>query len=76
MIRNFQKFSPQIGEGVFLAETAVVIGNVVLEKNANIWYGAVLRGDHAKITVGEGSNVQDNAVLHGADDFPVTLGKM
>ena len=55
----------------YIAPNATVVGNVVLKENANIWYGAVLRGDCGTITVGEGSNVQDNAVLHDA----VTMGK-
>ena len=51
-------------ENVYIAPNATVIGDVVLEKDVNIWYGAVLRGDHGRITVGEGTNIQDNAVLH------------
>lgn len=56
---------------VFIASNATVVGDVVLGENVNIWYGAVLRGDSGKITVGDGSNVQDNCVLHEE----VTLGK-
>ena len=56
---------------VYIAKNATVVGDVVLGKNVNIWYGAVLRGDSGKITVGDGSNVQDNCVLHEK----VTLGK-
>ena len=55
----------------YIAPNATVVGDVILEENANIWYGAVLRGDSGTIMVGEGSNVQDNAVLHDR----VTLGK-
>ena len=55
----------------YIAPNATVAGDVILGENANIWYGAVLRGDSACISVGEGSNVQDNAVLHEA----VTMGK-
>ena len=55
----------------YIAPNATVVGDVILEENANIWYGAVLRGDSGTIMVGEGSNVQDNAVLHDQ----VTLGK-
>lgn len=55
----------------YIAPNATVVGDVILEENANIWYGAVLRGDSGTITVGEGSNVQDNAVLHDK----VTMGK-
>lgn len=49
---------------VYLAPNAAVVGDVQLEHNVNIWYGAVLRGDSGSITVGEGTNIQDNCVLH------------
>ncbi len=49
---------------VYIAPNATVVGDVILGKNVNIWYGAVLRGDNGAITVGEGTNIQDNAVLH------------
>ena len=55
----------------FIAPNATVVGDVTLGKNASVWYGAVLRGDSGKITVGESTNIQDNCVLHEA----VTLGK-
>ena len=51
-------------ETVYIAPNATVVGDVVLEKNVNIWYGAVMRGDCGRITVGEGTNIQDNAVVH------------
>ncbi len=75
MIRSFQGKKPVLAEDVFLAENAVVIGNVTLEKGANIWYGAVLRGDENSIVIGENSNVQENATVHVAKDHPVVLGK-
>ena len=56
-------------ENVYLAPNATVVGDVVLEKDVNIWYGAVLRGDNGRITVGEGSNIQDNAVVHKKTDI-------
>jgi carbonic anhydrase/acetyltransferase-like protein (isoleucine patch superfamily) len=52
----------------------VLIGNVIVEAGANIWFGAVLRGDNEAITVGAGSNVQENAVLHTDMGFPLTIG--
>jgi len=58
----------------FIAETAVVIGSVRLRHEASVWWGAVLRGDFDTITVGERSNVQDNAVVHMDEGYPVTLG--
>ena len=48
---------------VYIAPNATVVGDVELHKHVNIWYGAALRGDHGKITVGEGTNIQDNAVI-------------
>jgi len=48
----------------YIAPNATVVGDVVLHKDVNIWYGAVLRGDNGRITVGEGTNIQDNAVVH------------
>ena len=58
-------------EHVYIAPNATVVGDVDLHRDVNIWYGAVLRGDHGRITVGEGTNIQDNAVLHDE----TTLGK-
>ncbi len=51
-------------EGAYIAPNATITGDVVLANNVNIWYGAVLRGDSGTITVGEGTNIQDNCVLH------------
>ena len=59
---------------VFLAEGAIVAGDVTLGPHSSVWHNAVLRGDCAPISVGAGSNVQDCAVLHGADGFPVVVG--
>lgn len=56
---------------VFIAPNATVVGDVVLENNVSIWYGAVLRGDSGTIRIGENSNIQDNCVLHET----VTVGK-
>lgn len=75
MIRSYRNQKPVIAESAFLAESAVVIGNVTLAEEANIWYGAVLRGDEGSITVGKRTNIQDNATVHTAKDFPVVLGE-
>ncbi|MFI3277501.1 MAG: gamma carbonic anhydrase family protein [Rikenellaceae bacterium] len=56
--------TPQIGKGTFLAETAVVIGDVTIGEDSSIWYGAVLRGDVNTITIGDRTNIQDGAVIH------------
>jgi len=58
----------------FIAPNAVLIGRVRLLKNASVWFGAVLRGDNDWITIGENSNVQDNAVIHADAGLPVVLG--
>jgi carbonic anhydrase/acetyltransferase-like protein (isoleucine patch superfamily) len=65
---------PQIHAEAWVAETAVVIGDVQLAAGASLWPTAVARGDVCSIVVGEGSNVQDGAVLHGDPDQPVTIG--
>lgn len=67
--------TPALGEGVYIAQGAVVIGDVTLGDRASVWYNAVLRGDINRIEVGEGTNIQDNAVLHLADEHPCILGK-
>jgi carbonic anhydrase/acetyltransferase-like protein (isoleucine patch superfamily) len=71
---TFLRRQPQLGKEVYLAKTAVVLGDVTLGDQASVWYGAVLRGDINRIVVGRGSNIQDNAVVHLADDFPAIIG--
>jgi len=63
------------GDDYFVAPSAQVIGSVVLKKNANIWFNAVIRADNDTITIGEDSNIQDGAVLHTDPGFALTLGK-
>ncbi len=65
---------PRLAEGAWVADSASVVGRVALGAGANIWYGAVLRGDNEWITLGERSNVQDGSVLHTDIGFPLTLG--
>ena len=64
MLRSFDGMEPQIADSAYVDEAAVVIGNVVVEADASVWPNTTLRGDHGRIVVGEGANVQDNAVLH------------
>ena len=68
--------SPIVPEGgeYWIAPTATVLGNVIMKKNASVWFGAVVRGDNETITIGENSNVQDNSVLHTDIGFPLTIG--
>jgi carbonic anhydrase/acetyltransferase-like protein (isoleucine patch superfamily) len=58
----------------FVAENAVVVGDVTLEEDSSVWFGATLRGDNEPITVGQRSNIQDGAVLHTDPGFPVVIG--
>src|SRR3954468_13846525 len=66
---------PTIGEAVWVAPTAVLVGDVRVGDRASIWFGAVLRGDSSSITIGAGTSVQDNAVIHCADDLPTEVGE-
>ena len=66
---------PQLGEGVWIAESASVIGDVNLGRNVSVWFGAVLRGDNDPILIGESSNIQDGAVLHSDRGVPVNVGR-
>ncbi len=71
---TFLRQQPRLGIGVYIAKGAIVVGDVSLGDHSSVWYNAVLRGDINKIVVGHHSNIQDNAVLHLADDFPCILG--
>ncbi len=64
MIYALDGVTPELGQDVFVADTAVVIGNVVLGDQASVWFGAVIRGDSGRIAVGARTSVQDNVVLH------------
>ena len=74
MLMEYQGVRPQVSPEAFVAETAVLIGDVTVGKDSSVWFGAVIRGDQAAITVGEGANVQDNAVLHCEKDHPLHIG--
>lgn len=64
MIRTFEGETPEIAESAYVDETAVVIGDVMIEAEASVWPNVTLRGDSGRIRVGAGANVQDNAVMH------------
>ena len=59
----------------WVADNATVVGSVILENNASVWFNTVIRGDNDLITIGEGSNVQDNSVLHTDVGVPLTIGR-
>jgi carbonic anhydrase/acetyltransferase-like protein (isoleucine patch superfamily) len=66
--------APTIGDGVWLAPTAVLAGDVRVGDGSNIWFGAVLRADFAPIEIGPGSSIQDNCVVHCAEGLPTEIG--
>lgn len=63
-----------IDESVYIADSADVVGDVTIGKDSSVWNHATVRGDRAPVVIGEGSNVQDNAVLHVENDLPVIVG--
>ena len=75
LIKSVLGKTPEFGDNCFLAETATVIGDVILGSDCSIWYGAVLRGDVHYIRIGNNSNVQDNAVIHATyQKSPTNIG--
>ena len=71
---TFLHKKPSLGNQVYIARSACVLGDVTLGDHSSVWYNAVLRGDINRISVGIGTNIQDNSVLHLADEFPCILG--
>lgn len=75
MIYRLGDKSPQIrGKHCFVAKSADVIGEVILEEEASIWFNTVLRADNEPITIGRRSNIQDGTVIHVDDGYPVVIG--
>lgn len=74
LVIPFEEHKPVIGENVFVANNASVIGRTYLGEGASIWFGAVLRGDIAEVRVGRNSNIQDNSVMHVGTNEPVVVG--
>lgn len=71
---EFEGKRPQVHPEAFIAPTATLVGDVVVEERASIWYGVVLRADDCRIVVRAGANVQDNSVIHGRPDETVEIG--
>lgn len=65
IIKEIRGFSPKFGSGCFLADTAVVVGEVTMGDNCTVWFNAIVRGDVHSITIGNNTNIQDGAVIHG-----------
>ncbi|MCT8328777.1 gamma carbonic anhydrase family protein [Albidovulum sediminis] len=74
MIYTLDGIGPEIGRGVWIAPDANIIGKVVLEDEAGIWFGATLRGDNEVIHVGRGTNLQENVVCHTDMGYPLVIG--
>ena len=70
---DFYRSVPDLSQASFVADNATVIGDVYLNKEASVWYGAVVRGDVERIVIGEYTNIQDGAVLHGDPGQPTIL---
>lgn len=74
MIYALETRIPEIDTDAWVADSAQVIGDVTLGQGASVWFGAVLRGDNERISIGARSNVQENCVLHTDMGFPLTIG--
>ena len=73
-IFKFKTFIPKIENGAWIAHDANIIGKIDILKKASVWFGATLRGDNEEILIGEGSNIQENCVLHTDHGFPLKIG--
>ena len=76
-VYNLGDIAPELPseDEYWIAPTAAVMGNVILKKNASVWFGATLRGDNDPIVIGENSNIQDGSVLHTDAGSPLTIGR-
>ena len=74
MLCPFNGIQPEVDQTVFIAPGAVVAGRVTIGANSSIWYNAVIRGDTDTVTIGSGTNIQDGAVLHVQEGFPLSIG--
>ncbi|WP_138423936.1 gamma carbonic anhydrase family protein [Maritimibacter alexandrii] len=75
MIYELDGIAPTIHEDTWVAPDANLIGDVVLDEGASVWFGCTLRGDNERLTIGRGTNVQENCVFHTDMGFPLTLGE-
>ena len=75
MLVSFEGKLPQVAADAFVAPTAALIGDVVVEERASVWFGAVLRGDFGSVHVGAGSSVQDNSVVHASEELATRIGR-
>ncbi|PKL27903.1 MAG: gamma carbonic anhydrase family protein [Spirochaetae bacterium HGW-Spirochaetae-2] len=75
MIVPYRDHQPDIEQAAYIAPSADIVGNVVLGAECTIWFNATVRGDMARITIGGGTNIQDNAVVHVNDGMPTVIGE-
>ena len=73
IIKTVRGHTPQFGKDCFLADNAVVVGDVSMGDNCTVWFSAVVRGDVNSITIGHNSNIQDGAVIHGTYEKAKTV---
>ncbi|MEY4284273.1 MAG: gamma carbonic anhydrase family protein [Betaproteobacteria bacterium] len=73
-IYSLEDISPEIDPSAWVAPSAHVMGAVRLHANTSVWFGAVIRGDNEPVTIGEGSNIQDNSILHSDHGLPLSVG--
>ena len=74
-IFKFKTFSPHLSSSAWIAYDANIIGKIKIMEKASVWFGATLRGDNENIILGEGSNIQENCILHTDHGFPLSIGK-
>ncbi len=74
MILKFNSVFPEISPSVFVAENATVIGNVIIDDRSSVWFGAVIRGDSDRISIGKRTSIQDNVVIHTDAPRKVEIG--
>ena len=72
-VKKVRGFEPRFGNKCFLADTAVVVGEVIMGDNCTVWFNAVVRGDVNSITIGDNTNIQDGAVIHGTYEKAKTV---
>ena len=72
---SFEGLKPRIHASAFVAPTATLVGDVIVEEYASVWYGVVIRADYAPVIVRAGANVQDGAVLHGPPGLTTDIGR-
>ena len=74
-IYQLDDLQPAIHDTAWVADSAAVMGNVTLSEDSSVWFGVVIRGDTETITVGKGTNIQDNSVLHADHGMPLVIGE-